>query len=103
MGVSEEHASQLRVLSAITCKLKLEPSVSLVTVLDHCPSPLTCADLYSLCSDAMTAALKGRVWDLEEGLEPGSSALLLTMRTCCRPPPAWSPQYKLIQRKFPTC
>lgn len=48
-------------------RFKLEPSVSLVNVLDHCPPQLTGADLYSLCSDAMTAALKRRVRDLEEG------------------------------------
>ena len=41
--------------------------MSLVDVLDHCPPQLTGADLYSLCSDAMTAALKRRVRDLEEG------------------------------------
>lgn len=39
----------------------------MVTVLDHCPPQLTGADLYSLCSDAMTAALKRKVQDLEEG------------------------------------
>ena len=48
-------------------RFRLEPSVSLVDVLDHCPPQLTGADLYSLCSDAMTAALKRRVRDLEEG------------------------------------
>lgn len=50
-----------------TNRFKLEPSVSLVNVLDHCPPQLTGADLYSLCSDAMTSALKRRVHDLEEG------------------------------------
>ncbi|XP_062952946.1 peroxisome biogenesis factor 6 isoform X2 [Cynocephalus volans] len=79
VGASEDRASQLRVLSAITRKFKLEPSVSLVNVLDCCPPQLTGADLYSLCSDAMTAALKRKVHDLEEGLESGSSALVLTM------------------------
>lgn len=53
-------------------RFRLEPSVSLVDVLDHCPPQLTGADLYSLCSDAMTAALKRRVRDLEEG-EPLTS------------------------------
>ena len=48
-------------------RFRLEPSVSLVDVLDHCPPQLTGANLYSLCSDAMTAALKRRVRDLEEG------------------------------------
>ncbi|KAK1338387.1 hypothetical protein QTO34_001503 [Cnephaeus nilssonii] len=90
---------------------KLEPSVSLVTVLDHCPPQLTGADLYSLCSDAMTAALKRRVRDLEEGLEPRSSALLLTMedllQAAARLEPSVSEQellrYKRIQRKFAAC
>ncbi|XP_064142353.1 peroxisome biogenesis factor 6 isoform X1 [Loxodonta africana] len=72
VGASEDRASQLRVLSAITRKFKLEPTVSLVRVLDHCPPQLTGADLYSLCSDAMTTALKRRVRDLEEG-EPLAS------------------------------
>ncbi|CAK6446973.1 unnamed protein product [Pipistrellus nathusii] len=111
VGVSEDRASQLRVLSAITRKFKLEPSVSLVTVLDHCPPQLTGADLYSLCSDAMTAALKRRVRDLEEGLEPGSAALLLTMedllQAAARLEPSVSEQellrYKRLQRKFAAC
>lgn len=41
--------------------------MSLASVLDCCPPQLTGADLYALCSDAMTAALKRRVRDLEEG------------------------------------
>ncbi|XP_027953560.1 peroxisome biogenesis factor 6 isoform X2 [Eumetopias jubatus] len=111
VGVSEDRASQLRVLSAITRKFKLEPSVSLVNVLDRCPPQLTGADLYSLCSDAMTAALKRRLRDLEEGLEPGSAALLLTMedllQAAARLQPSVSEQellrYKRIQRKFAAC
>ncbi|KAF6115454.1 peroxisomal biogenesis factor 6 [Phyllostomus discolor] len=89
-------------------RFKLESSVSLVNVLDHCPPQLTGADLYSLCSDAMTAALKRRVQDLEKGLEPGSSVLLLTMedllQAATRLQPSVSEQellrYKRIQRKF---
>ncbi|XP_003789247.1 peroxisome biogenesis factor 6 isoform X2 [Otolemur garnettii] len=111
VGVSEDRASQLRILSAITRKFKLEPSVSLANVLDCCPSQMTGADLYSLCSDAMTAALKRRVHGLEEGLEPGSSALLLTMedllQAAARLQPSVSEQellrYKRIQRKFAAC
>uniref|UniRef100_A0A4X1SFE1 Peroxisomal ATPase PEX6 n=1 Tax=Sus scrofa TaxID=9823 RepID=A0A4X1SFE1_PIG len=111
VGASEDRASQLRVLSAITRKFRLEPSVSLVAVLDHCPPQLTGADLYSLCADAMTAALKRRVRDLEDGLEPGSSALLLTMedllQAAARLQPSVSEhellRYKRIQRKFAAC
>ncbi|EHB10854.1 Peroxisome assembly factor 2 [Heterocephalus glaber] len=111
VGASEDRASQLHVLSAITHKFKLEPSVSLVNVLDRCPPQLTGADLYSLCSDAMTSALKRRVRDLEEGLEPGSSALLLTMedllQAAAQLQPSVSDQellrYKHIQHKFAAC
>uniref|UniRef100_A0A8D2B873 Peroxisomal ATPase PEX6 n=1 Tax=Sciurus vulgaris TaxID=55149 RepID=A0A8D2B873_SCIVU len=111
VGANEDRASQLRVLSAITRKFKLEPSVSLVNVLDCCPPQLTGADLYSLCSDAMTTALKRRVHDLEEGLDLESSALLLTMedllQAATRLQPSVSEQellrYKRIQRKFAAC
>ncbi|XP_008565040.1 PREDICTED: peroxisome biogenesis factor 6 [Galeopterus variegatus] len=111
VGASEDRASQLRVLSAITRKFKLEPSVSLANVLDCCPPQLTGADLYSLCSDAMTAALKRKVHDMEEGLESGSSALVLTMedllQAAARLQPSVSEQellrYKRIQRKFAAC
>lgn len=111
VGASEDRASQLRVLSAITRKFKLEASVSLANVLDCCPPQLTGADLYSLCSDAMMTALKRRVRDLEEGLELRSSALLLTMedllQAAARLQPSVSEQellrYKRIQRKFAAC
>lgn len=53
--------------------------MSLVNVLDRCPPQLTGADLYSLCSDAMTVALKRRVRDLEEG-EPLASPRGLVSR-----------------------
>ncbi|XP_052048033.1 peroxisome biogenesis factor 6 isoform X2 [Apodemus sylvaticus] len=111
VGASEDRASQLRVLSAITRKFKLEASVSLMNVLDCCPPQLTGADLYSLCSDAMMTALKRRVRELEEGLELRTSALLLTMedllQAAARLQPSVSEQellrYKRIQRKFAAC
>lgn len=53
--------------------------MSLVSVLDCCPPQLTGADLYALCSDAMTAALKRRVRDLEEG-EPTRQPQLGTQK-----------------------
>uniref|UniRef100_A0A5F8HG78 Peroxisomal ATPase PEX6 n=1 Tax=Monodelphis domestica TaxID=13616 RepID=A0A5F8HG78_MONDO len=108
VGPSEDRASQLRILSAITRRFKLEPSVNLSSVLDRCPTQLTGADLYSLCTDAMTAALKRRVQDIEDGVEPANSMLLLTMedlvQAAARLQPSVSEQellrYKRIQRKF---
>ncbi|XP_004590432.2 peroxisome biogenesis factor 6 [Ochotona princeps] len=111
VGASEDRASQLRILSAITRKFKLEPSVSLVDVLDCCPAQLTGADLYSLCSDAMTTALRRRVHELEEGLELASSPLLLTMEDLLQAATQLQPsvseqellRYKRIQHKFAAC
>ncbi|XP_044528582.1 peroxisome biogenesis factor 6 isoform X2 [Gracilinanus agilis] len=108
VGPSEDRASQLRILSAITRRFKLEPSVNLSSVLDRCPTQLTGADLYSLCTDAMTAALKRKVQDIEDGVEPANSMLLLTMedlvQAAARLQPSVSEQellrYKRIQRKF---
>ncbi|XP_028903299.1 peroxisome biogenesis factor 6 [Ornithorhynchus anatinus] len=111
VGVNEDRGSQLRVLSAITRKFKLEPSVCLASVLDRCPAQLTGADLYALCSDAMTAALRRRVHDVENGLPAEGSALLLTMadllQAAAQLQPSVSEQelqrYRRIQRKFAAC
>ncbi|XP_066481058.1 peroxisome biogenesis factor 6 isoform X2 [Tiliqua scincoides] len=108
VGVNEDRDSQLRVLSAITRKFKLDPSVSLLGVLDKCPVQLTGADLYALCSDAMMYALKRKVEWIEEGLDTESSELILTMedftQAATRLQPSVSEQellrYKRIQQRF---
>ncbi|KAJ6666981.1 hypothetical protein lerEdw1_018983 [Lerista edwardsae] len=108
VGVNEDRDSQLRVLNAITRKFKLDPSVSLLGVLDKCPVQLTGADLYALCSDAMVSALKRKVEWIEEGLDTESSELILTMedftQAATRLQPSVSEQellrYKRIQQRF---
>ncbi|XP_060104162.1 peroxisome biogenesis factor 6 isoform X2 [Heteronotia binoei] len=108
VGFNEDRDSQLRVLSAITRKFKLDPSVNLLSVLDKCPTKLTGADLYALCSDAMMSAIKRKVEWIEEGLDTESSELLLTMddfvQAATRLQPSVSEaellRYKLIRQRF---
>ncbi|NWH82935.1 PEX6 factor, partial [Piaya cayana] len=108
VGISEDRESQLQVLSAVTRKFKLDPSVNLTTILDKCPAHLTGADIYALCSDAMMCAVKRKVEWIEEGLDTERSGLILTMedflQAAARLQPSVSEQellrYRLIQQKF---
>ncbi|XP_075269359.1 peroxisome biogenesis factor 6 [Opisthocomus hoazin] len=108
VGINEDRESQMQVLSAVTRKFKLDPSVNLATVLEKCPAQLTGADIYALCSDAMMCAVKRKVEWIEEGLDTESSALILTMedflQAAARLQPSVSEQellrYRLIQQKF---
>ncbi|KAM6137982.1 LOW QUALITY PROTEIN: peroxisome biogenesis factor 6 [Phoenicopterus ruber ruber] len=108
VGINEDRESQLQVLSAVTRKFKLDPSVNLTTILEKCPAQLTGADIYALCSDAMMCAVKRKVEWIEEGLDTESSALILTMedflQAAARLQPSVSEQellrYRLIQQKF---
>ncbi|XP_067148757.1 peroxisome biogenesis factor 6 [Apteryx mantelli] len=111
VGINEDRGSQLQVLSAVTRKFKLDPSVSLPSILEKCPTRLTGADIYALCSDAMMCAVKRKVEWIEEGLDTESSALVLTMedflQAAARLQPSVSEQellrYRLIQQKFAAC
>ncbi|XP_016847023.2 peroxisome biogenesis factor 6 isoform X2 [Anolis carolinensis] len=110
VGVNEDRDSQLQVLSAITRKFKMDPSVNLLGVLDKCPVQLTGADLYALCSDAMMSAIKRKVEWIEEGLDTENSELMLTMEDFVQATTRLQPsvsesellRYKLIQQKFAT-
>ncbi|NXT42260.1 PEX6 factor, partial [Pelecanoides urinatrix] len=111
VGINEDRESQLQVLSTITRKFKLDPSVNLTAILEKCPAQLTGADIYALCSDAMMCAVKRKVEWIEEGLDTESSALILTMedflQAAARLQPSVSEQellrYRLIQQKFAAC
>ncbi|XP_075352754.1 peroxisome biogenesis factor 6 isoform X3 [Mycteria americana] len=111
VGINEDRESQLQVLSAVTRKFKLDPSVNLPTILEKCPAQLTGADIYALCSDAMMCAVKRKVEWIEEGLDTENSALILTMedflQAAAKLEPSVSEQellrYRLIQQKFAAC
>ncbi|KAM7062617.1 peroxisome biogenesis factor 6 [Acridotheres tristis] len=108
VGVSEDRESQLQVLSAVTRKFKLDPSVNLTAILEKCPAKLTGADIYALCSDATMYAVKRKVEWIEEGLDTEKSALILTiedfLQAAARLQPSVSEQellrYRLVQQKF---
>ncbi|XP_015682041.1 peroxisome biogenesis factor 6 [Protobothrops mucrosquamatus] len=107
VGINEDRDSQLQVLSAITRKFKMDPSVNLLSVLERCPAQLTGADLYALCSDAMMFAIRRKVEWIEDGLDTESSEFTLTMedfiQAATRLQPSVSEmellRYKLIQQK----
>ncbi|KAM6298283.1 peroxisome biogenesis factor 6 [Aegotheles albertisi] len=111
VGINEDRESQLQVLSAVTRKFKLDPSVNLTTILEKCPAQLTGADIYALCSEAMMCAVKRKVEWIEEGLDTESSALILTMEDFLQAAAGLQPsvseqellRYRLIQQKFAAC
>uniref|UniRef100_A0A3B3I9J3 Peroxisomal ATPase PEX6 n=1 Tax=Oryzias latipes TaxID=8090 RepID=A0A3B3I9J3_ORYLA len=78
VGINEDRASQLQVLQAILRKFRLDPAVNLQEVVDRCPAQMTGADLYALCSDAMTAAIKRKISLIEAGLDSEESPVLLS-------------------------
>ncbi|XP_055492362.1 LOW QUALITY PROTEIN: peroxisomal ATPase PEX6 [Leucoraja erinacea] len=100
--------SQLRVLQAITRKFSLDPAVSLRGVVEQCPSRLSGADLYSLCSEAVMAAVKRRVARVGQGLEVEDAELALLPEDFERALSTLQPsvsqqemeQYRLMQQRL---
>ncbi|KAI3352687.1 hypothetical protein L3Q82_020153, partial [Scortum barcoo] len=78
VGVNEDRDSQLQVLQAIVRKFQLDSAVVLQAVVDRCPTHMTGADLYALCSDAMTAAIKRKISLIDAGLDSEDSPLRLS-------------------------
>lgn len=79
VGVNEDRESQLQVLKAILRKFDLEPSVDLAAILDRCPCHMTGADLYALCCDAMTSAIKRKIGLIARQLDVEESLLSLSL------------------------
>ncbi|XP_071359513.1 peroxisomal ATPase PEX6 [Trachinotus anak] len=79
VGINEDRVSQLQVLQAVLRKFQLDPAVNLQEVVDRCPAHMTGADLYALCSDAMTAAIKRKISLIDDGLDSEDSPVLLSV------------------------
>ncbi|KAK5926066.1 hypothetical protein CgunFtcFv8_021669 [Champsocephalus gunnari] len=79
VGINEDRGSQLQVLQAILRKFQVDSAVDLQQVVDRCPHHMTGADLYALCSDAMTAAIKRKISLIDEGLDSQESPVLVTV------------------------
>ncbi|XP_060922419.1 peroxisomal ATPase PEX6 [Limanda limanda] len=78
VGINEDRVSQLQVLQAILRKFQLDPAVNLEEVVESCPAHMTGADLYALCSDAMTGAIKRKIALIEEGVDSEDSPVVLS-------------------------
>ncbi|XP_037327780.2 peroxisomal ATPase PEX6 isoform X2 [Pungitius pungitius] len=78
VGINEDRASQLQVLRAVLRKFQVEPALDLQQVVDRCPDHMTGADLYALCSDAMTAAIKRKIALIEDGLDSEDTPVLVS-------------------------
>ncbi|KAL1006167.1 hypothetical protein UPYG_G00068760 [Umbra pygmaea] len=108
VGINEDKVSQLQVLKAIVRKFKVEPSVSLQDVVERCPSQLTGADMYALCSDAMMFAIKRKIAQVTDGLDTEDTPLILSAEDfnqaldCLKPSVSEQEllKYKLIQQKL---
>ena len=77
VGIASSPADREKVLIALTRKFKIDDSVDLGVVAKECPSTLTGADMYGLCSRAWMRAFKRHVQDggaVGNGTGTGSSA-----------------------------
>ncbi|XP_058496719.1 peroxisomal ATPase PEX6 isoform X3 [Solea solea] len=77
VGINEDRLSQLQVLQAVVRKFQLDPAVNLELVVNSCPGHMTGADLYALCSDAMTTAVKRKISLIQNGVDTEDTPLLL--------------------------
>ncbi|KAJ7771890.1 AAA-domain-containing protein [Mycena metata] len=68
LGVSDTHAAQLNILTALTRKFRLDPELDLAHLAEQCPFNYTGADFYALCSDAMLNAMSRKAEALEAKL-----------------------------------
>ncbi|CAN8004679.1 unnamed protein product, partial [Ixodes hexagonus] len=80
VGIPSDRESQLKVLKALTRRFHFAQGLDLGSVLDACPSGLTGADFYSLCSAAMASATRNHIQALERGdLIPENQTVLVTL------------------------
>ncbi|XP_057700769.1 peroxisomal ATPase PEX6 [Corythoichthys intestinalis] len=79
IGIDPDPNSRLKVLRAVLRNFHLDDAVDLAQVSERCPARVTGADLYALCSDAATVAVKRKIRDIERGLDTEDSPPRLTM------------------------
>nr|XP_022334212.1 peroxisome assembly factor 2-like isoform X2 [Crassostrea virginica] len=79
LGIPEDKSSKLNVIKALTRKFHLEADVDLDTLAEKCPSNLTGADYYALCSDAMLNTMKRKIKQLEAGKNVDEKEILVSL------------------------
>ena len=67
VGISSSPSEQLTILKAITRKFDMDADCDLDLVSQRCKANMTGADLYSVCAEAMTNAIKREIDLIEAG------------------------------------
>lgn len=67
LGINQDVNQKAQILKALTRKLHVCPNVNLQEIAELCPTNLTGADMYALCSDAHVIAVAEEVDNLEKG------------------------------------
>lgn len=67
VGISSSATEKLTILKAITRKFDLDSDCDLHEISEQLTDDLTGADLYSLCADAMTNAIKRQIDLIKQG------------------------------------
>jgi peroxin-6 len=66
LGICADRGSQLKVLHALTRKFRLARDVDLERLVDACPLTFTGADMYALCSGALSGAMVRHAQHLQD-------------------------------------
>ncbi|XP_015913294.2 peroxisomal ATPase PEX6 [Parasteatoda tepidariorum] len=61
VGIPDSKKAKLNILKALTRKIPLDENVDLAKIIDQCPSNLSGADFYSLCSNAVILRVEKNV------------------------------------------
>ncbi|XP_061172817.1 peroxisomal ATPase PEX6-like isoform X1 [Saccostrea echinata] len=80
LGIPEDKSSKLNVLKALTRRFQLAEDVNLDAFAERCPSNLTGADFYALCSDAMLNTMKCKIQQLEAGESVDETVILVSQQ-----------------------
>lgn len=80
LGIPEDKNSKLNVMKALTRRFRLEEDVDLDAFAEKCPSNLTGADYYALCSDAMLNTMKRKIQQLEAGESVDEKEVLVSQQ-----------------------
>ncbi|KAG8191952.1 hypothetical protein JTE90_007747 [Oedothorax gibbosus] len=67
VGIPEDKKSKMNILKALTRKIPLSKDVNLEEIIEKCPSQLSGADFYSLCSNAVIQRVEKNVELVEKG------------------------------------
>ncbi|XP_048737243.1 peroxisomal ATPase PEX6-like isoform X2 [Ostrea edulis] len=78
LGIPEDKSSKLNVLKALTRKFEMADDVDLDALAEKCPSNLTGADFYALCSDAMLNRMKHKIQQLEAGENVNEAEIIVS-------------------------